>query len=541
MHVALYARVSTARQAENELSIPDQLRQLNEWATSQGHLVVQEYVEAGASATDDRRPIFQQMISDALLKPAPFEAIIIHSFSRFFRDGIEFGIYERKLKKNKVIVISITQPTSDDSGGEMMRRIITLFDEHQSKENSKHTSRAMRENARQGFYNGARPPFGYQSLTTDIAGSRGRKRKKLAINDGESGIVTMIFQLYLHGEQGRQMGCKEIGNYLTQKGLLFRGKPWRMQQIQRVISNSVYMGEYLTNNYDTKTKAAKPASEWILTQVPAIIDAQIFEHVRAKRESRMPSKANPSIAGSPTLLTGLLKCACGASMTITTGKSGRYKYYKCTSRQSRGNYACSSVSLSMTKVDALVLEQIRERVLAPDHLAQMIAQLEVTLKSSRDQMQARINEINQQIKQCELRQSRLLEAIETGTIDLDEVTAKRAQTLKAQREALFIELARVRRESALPPSRVFTTEYVDALGEVLREKLQDASSPFAKSYLNILVDEIVVKGNEATIKGSHLALVDAMQRTKSINAEEVPISVPDWRAWRDSNPQPSDP
>ena len=30
MHVALYARVSTTRQAENELSIPDQLRQLNE-------------------------------------------------------------------------------------------------------------------------------------------------------------------------------------------------------------------------------------------------------------------------------------------------------------------------------------------------------------------------------------------------------------------------------------------------------------------------------------------------------------------------------
>lgn len=32
----------------------------------------------------------------------------------------------------------------------MMRRIINLFDEHQSKENSKHTSRAMKENAWQG-------------------------------------------------------------------------------------------------------------------------------------------------------------------------------------------------------------------------------------------------------------------------------------------------------------------------------------------------------------------------------------------------------
>lgn len=48
MHVALYARVSTTRQAENDLSIPDQLRQLNEWAKANGHLAVQEYVEPGA-------------------------------------------------------------------------------------------------------------------------------------------------------------------------------------------------------------------------------------------------------------------------------------------------------------------------------------------------------------------------------------------------------------------------------------------------------------------------------------------------------------
>jgi site-specific DNA recombinase len=416
-----------------------------------------------------------------------------------------------------------------------------MVDGYQSKENSKHTSRAMRENARQGFYNGSKPPFGYISVTTNIPGSRGRHRKKLAVNDAESGIAKLIFEFYLHGVEGRQMGCKEIANYLTHKGLLFRGKPWRKQQVHKVVSNSLYMGEYFTNNYDTKTKKAKPATEWILTRVPPIIDAALYEQVRVKRESRTPTNANPSIAASPTLLTGLLKCACGASMTIATGKSGRYKYYKCTSRESRGNYACASVSLPMGRVDSLVLEQIRQKVLAPDHLAQIIAQLEVTLKSSRDQIQGRINEINQQIKQTELRQSRLLEAIETGTIELDGITAKRAQTLKAQREALFIELARVRRESALPTERVFRKEYVNALGEVLREKLHDPASPFAKSYLNILVDKIVVSGNEATIKGSHLALVNAMQRAESVSSEEVPISVPDWCARRDSNPQPSDP
>ena len=109
MAVALYARVSTTRQAEKDLSIPDQLRQLREWCKRNGFSVGQEYIEAGASATDDKRPVFQQMVSDATGKPSPFEAVIVHSLSRFFRDFIEFALYERRLNKAGVKVISITQ------------------------------------------------------------------------------------------------------------------------------------------------------------------------------------------------------------------------------------------------------------------------------------------------------------------------------------------------------------------------------------------------------------------------------------------------
>ncbi len=45
--------------------------------------------------------------------------------------------------------------------GGIIRKIVTQFDEYQSKENAKHTLRAKRENARQGFCSGSRPPIGY--------------------------------------------------------------------------------------------------------------------------------------------------------------------------------------------------------------------------------------------------------------------------------------------------------------------------------------------------------------------------------------------
>jgi DNA invertase Pin-like site-specific DNA recombinase len=95
------------------------------------------------------------MISEATLSPSPFDAIVVHSLSRFFRDSFEFMFYERRLRKSGVKVISITQQTSDDPAGEMARKMFSMFDEYQSKENGKHTLRGMQENARQGYFNGS--------------------------------------------------------------------------------------------------------------------------------------------------------------------------------------------------------------------------------------------------------------------------------------------------------------------------------------------------------------------------------------------------
>jgi DNA invertase Pin-like site-specific DNA recombinase len=263
------------------------------------------------------------MIASAMQKPSPFQLIIIHSFSRFFRDGIEFGIYERKLAKNGVKVISITQPTGEDSAGEMMRRIINMFDEHQSKEISKHVSRSMKENARQGFFNGSRAPFGYRSETTDTSGSRGRKKKKLAIDETEADVVRLIYRLYLTGLDGRMMGVKEIAKHLTETGQLMRGKPWTTQKVHTILSDTLYMGDCFFNVRDSKTMKDRAPEEWVKTTIPAIVDAAMFEQVRAVREARTPqsSEAVPKALCSPVMLAGIIRCGkCGHRMTLAPFK-----------------------------------------------------------------------------------------------------------------------------------------------------------------------------------------------------------------------------
>jgi site-specific DNA recombinase len=110
MQIAIYARVSTGRQADNDLSIPDQLRQMRQWADRNGHVVIKEYVESGATATDDKRPVFQDMMNDTSINPAPFQAVVVHSLSRFFRDLIMGAMYQKKLMKAGVSLISMNRP-----------------------------------------------------------------------------------------------------------------------------------------------------------------------------------------------------------------------------------------------------------------------------------------------------------------------------------------------------------------------------------------------------------------------------------------------
>jgi hypothetical protein len=54
------------------------------------------------------------MIDAALVKPPTFTLIVVHSFSRFFRDQFQFEFHVRKLAKNGVKLVSITQDLGDD-------------------------------------------------------------------------------------------------------------------------------------------------------------------------------------------------------------------------------------------------------------------------------------------------------------------------------------------------------------------------------------------------------------------------------------------
>ena len=534
---ALYLRVSTTRQAEVDLSIPDQQAQTSAYCDRQGWRVVAEYVEPGASAMDDNRPEFQRMIERACDDDHPIDAVVVHSFSRFFRDAFGLEMYVRKLAKHGVRLVSITQELGDDPSQVMMRQVIALFDEYQSRENGKHVLRAMKENARQGFYNGSRLPLGYELAEVEKRGHR--TKKKLVIDPVEAETVRLIYRLYLEGDGGRgPMGVKEVTKTLNGRGMRTRlSARFGVASVHKILTNPVYVGRWRFNQREAKTGRAKAENEVIEVAVPAIIERQVFDKVQTSLAARDPRVLPPRVVTGPILLTGLAHCAtCGGAMTLRTGtsKSGKVRrYYTCSTAGRVGKAGCKGRSFAMDRLDGLVTTHLADRLLGPNRLAGLLTSLAEKRASSNVEVQGRASILQGEIAQADDKLRRLYKMVEDGVTDLDDVLGDRLATLKSDRERAKAALERIKVQSA--PDISLESDQIERFGAFMRERITTGETTFRKAYLRSIVDAVEVDDKIIRIHGSKASLEQAVIAGEQIG-KGVRSFIRNWRAQGDSNP-----
>lgn len=537
LRAALYLRVSTGRQAEHDLSIPDQRAQLTAWCAAKEWEVVGEFVEAG-SATDDRRPAFQQMIERACDGEHAFDVIIVHSYSRFFRDAFEQEFHLRKLAKQGVKLVSITQPVGDDDDPvqAMMRKVIALFDEYQSKENAKHVIRSMKENARQGFWNGATCPLGYRLVEFEKRGTK--IKRKLEIDPVEADTIRLIYRLYLHGDGASgAKGVKEIVKWLNANGYRTRkGKTFGVGHVHKILTNTVYIGRWKFNQTSSKTGKRKPVDEVIEVPVPAIIEPNVFEQVQRQLHARSPKVAAPRVTTGPILLTGLAVCAsCAGGMTLRTGtsKSRRvYRYYTCANCATKGKTVCKGRSIPMDTLDKLVTDHLMDRLFQPERLTAILASLSSRRAEKAETVNSRIITLQREVADAEDKLKRLYALVEEGLTDLDDVLRDRLHKLKAEGERARAALERTKSNAS--PAIQLDPALIERFGRTMRENFSTGSIPFRKAYLQSIIDVVEVDDSKIRIKGSKDLLERAVLASHSEATSCSQMSTK-WRAREDSN------
>ncbi|MBQ0942286.1 recombinase family protein [Ideonella sp. 4Y16] len=540
MLVAFYVRVSTGRQAEEGVSLDGQVDQMQAWAASGGHQVVETYIDAGLTATDDRRPEFRRMIADATSAAHPFEAIVVFSQSRFYRDAIAFGMYERQLRRHNVKLISITQPTADDEAGQMVRQILSSFDEYTSRENGKNVRRSMVENARQGFFNGSKPPFGYMAVETDVKGRNGLKRK-LEPHKEEAEVVRNIFKWSIAGDTGVPWGIKKIASHLNDTGVTHRGKSWRKNMIAQIVNSTTYCGDYVFNRRDSRTGEFREDDEWVITKVPAIVTKEDVEKAAALRADRAPNKGSTEFrkAASKTLLTGLAKCAhCGAGLVLVSGKGGAYDYYRCGTRVYKGSDLCDMPNVPREELDAVVLQVVADQVLQPERIEGMLEQLRTDIAAMQAPDREREKLLQRQLARATEQINTWYELVESGKLEMLDSLRDRLTSAQKQMAHMSAELAEIGKRRQVPLKK-FGKSQIDGFAGTIRSEIMVPGSKYAKPYLSALVSEIRISPAGATAKGSHADMAVAVSGWRpGTPGLVVPRHGSNWRGWQDSNPRP---
>ncbi|HYQ41912.1 MAG TPA: recombinase family protein [Polyangiaceae bacterium] len=529
-----YARVSTPEQAERDLSLPAQMASIRRYAQEHGLVLVGEFVERGITATDDNRPEFRRMLQQVLQPNSEIGTIIVTHGSRFMRNATKARVHKEALRKRGVRVVAIQQEVSNDPNGRFAEGMFELIDQLESETNGVRTRAGMSENARQGYFNGSKPPFGFH--VERIATASGPKNK-LAIDQHEAELVREVFRQYLAGT-----GAKSTARSLNQRGLLYRKHLWTRDLVLKVISDPVVIGRYSWGRIDSRGKCVRPESEWIPMPVDRIVDDETFQMTQALRAKRDPGRSPGRLPSSPLLLAGLLRCArCGEACQLeTSGKtdaSGQpYRYYNCRLFCRTGKEACPGHRIAVDTLDNAILNHIAERMFTDERcqeiLREFVEDQGVLRQKTVDQRRLLEREHDELGKRLE----RWYERIETDP-ELGDVGTERLRELKTRRDEVTLALEKLKPLHGVPPY-LYKPETIHRFQGRLRDAFLSRDRGAARAYLQNLVDHISLGEDKIIIEArANVALAMMAEPRPTLPTDgKVLTTVVDWHARRDSNP-----
>ena len=386
----IYARYSSEKQ--NEQSIESQLRICNQFASANGLTVLDTYVDRATTGTNDQRAAFQQMLSDCA-KPVPWDIVLVYAIDRFGRNSIEIAVNKQKLKKHKKTLISATQRTSENIDGTknldgiLLENVYIGLAEYYSAELSQKVMRGMYENRKKGLFCGGQVPFGYRVVN-----------KRLVVEENEAEAVRYIFQQYANGKVAR-----EIIKELTERGILYHGKPFVQNTFYSLIRGEKYIG------------INRHGDEVFTNRFPPIVPKPLFYEVQ-----RILARNKIGTASRQTdfILKGKIFCGyCGRKINGESGTShtGAVSYYyKCSARKKRLN-DCQKSIIKKEKLETLVIDTTLSLLRNPTNLDAIAdAAIETYKQQQRDKSILSIltNEYNQTKKTL----GNVMKAIEEGIL-----------------------------------------------------------------------------------------------------------------------------
>lgn len=393
MRVAVYCRVSTDEQAEQNISIPAQQSRITSYCHAKNWQVVEYYIDDGFSGKDLERPAMQKLIADAA--NGKFDIVAVWKLDRISRRQQHvLYLIEDVFNSHSIGFSSVTENIDTSTpAGRAMIGVLAVFAQLERETIIERSKLGKKEAAKQGRFGGGLP-YGYDY---------NKETKQLIINPIQAEAVKLIFEYYLTGKYG----FNSIAQMLTEKGFTGqRTSHMQKDQVKNVLS-SPFVAGYVKHLDDIYPGKHEP-----------IIDKEIWNQVQKMLQERYTPIP---VKDENNLLTGFIYCGkCGCRMRfksrVWTSKNaaGNNYYYVCYGRagfKTMSEHYCPSPFYSAEKINAAVIKKITEYSLDPSALENYVSSLQpVNFGGNMKSIQSELSKIDSQME-------RWLDAFEKEVID----------------------------------------------------------------------------------------------------------------------------
>ncbi len=506
MRAALYARVSTDKQAE-KYGIPSQIEALRKRILERGWTLVLDgdkdaFIDDGYSGAELDRPALNRLRQ--AVREGRVDVVLSYDPDRLSRKLYHQMILAEEFEKQEIKLEFITQDMGTSPEDRMFFNMRGLVAEYEREKIRERTVRGSREKARQGkVVSAGAIPFGFRY-----------NKEKATLEEDSERVQTIRLIFYTFANES--LSLQRLADRLNRLHIPIPrgGDRWRASTLGIMLRNEVYIGkmhqfrEYhveprLRRQPSTRNKKTslilRPSEEWITVSVPSLIPVELFEAVQRKLKTNAElSKRNTK---REYLLSGLLYCSqCGGRMGGHTVHA--IPYYRC---YRKGNpdrvplgpdgrpQPCSCPEIKTEAIEPVVWNTICQLIKDPDFLIQELHRRNADNSQTKEILERELQLCQARLKAIPEEQRRLVEGYRKG-LYADFMMREDMELIQKEQGELERRKAELERQLAQKFLAQNQEAHIKSLAEKISIGLDNLDFTGKQELLRLLVEKVFYNG-----------------------------------------------